>query len=203
MAADVLHAAAAARSARWGLLCAAAAPQRQVRLRLVQPLHVLSVRTLAPPDAPWAAAVHAAAPPALPAPGCYTGEAVRVAWLGPREYLVVTQDSAAAAGILAAWRPGRQALTCALDRSAGTLTVELTGPGAAALLARLIDAASVPPRPGGATRARCMDIAVTLLRLAPECVWLLADRSHEDYLAEWLFEAAERLALRPPGPPAV
>lgn len=200
MAPEGLQAAASARSARWGLLCdAAAAADRQVQLRVVAPLHVLSVRTLAPPDAPWAEALPALA---LPTPGRYTGEALRVAWLGPREYLVVTQDTAAAAGLLAALQPGRQALSCALDCSAGTVTVELDGPAAAALLARLIDAASLPALPGCATRARCMDIAVTLLRLSPQRFWLLAERSHEDYLAEWLFDAAGRLALRPPGPPA-
>jgi hypothetical protein len=62
------------------------------------------------------------------------------------------------------------------------------------LLQRLVDSHSLPMTLGSAIRARLADIAVTLVRQGPDRIWLLADRSHEQYLASWLAYAGAALA---------
>jgi len=47
--------------------------------------------------------------------------------------------------------------------------------------------------PGQATRARCADLAVVLLRLQAQRAWLLVERPVADYLLDWLRLACERV----------
>lgn len=80
--------------------------------------------------------------------------------------------------------------------SAGGIAFELEGAAAGleALLSRLIDASAIPRVRGHGTRARLGDVAVSVLRLAEDHVWLLADRSHDRYLALWLARAMDAVA---------
>jgi sarcosine oxidase gamma subunit len=71
------------------------------------------------------------------------------------------------------------------------------------LLQRLVDSHSLPMTPGSATRVRLADIAVTLVRQAPERIWLLVDRCHAHYLANWLNYAGEAIAAAPAAPTTV
>jgi hypothetical protein len=50
-------------------------------------------------------------------------------------------------------------------------------------------------------RARLADIAVVLVRRQAKDVWLLADRSHEHYLASWLAHAGAAMAKGPAAQP--
>ena len=86
------------------------------------------------------------------------------------------------------------ALACAVDQSDGTLGLDLQGPRVDELLQRLVDSHSLPMTLGSAIRVRLADIAVTLVRLDHDRIWLLADRSHEHYLASWLAYAGAAVA---------
>jgi len=94
---------------------------------------------------------------------------------------------------VAALRPGVTALACAVDHSAGTVGIELQGEELDEVLARLMDAAAIAALPGQATRARCADLAVVLLRLQAQRAWLLVERPVADYLLDWLRLACDRV----------
>ena len=92
----------------------------------------------------------------------------------------------ALAGLSAALAAGRSSDAVAIDLSHGMTVVALEGPALDDWLAHLIDAAAIPMTAGRASRARLIDIAVLLLRLAPDRVWLVADRAVSPDLANWL-----------------
>ena len=167
-----------------------------VQARVLWPMHVVSLRTLEPQDAQWMAALRAAGIHELPRPGCFTGGDLRAVWSRPTECLALTQDATAASVLLDLLRPGAMALGCAVDRTSGAIAIELRGPGIERLLARLVDASAIPMASGQATRARMVDIAVHLLRIEDQQLWLLTDRAHADYLAAWLLDASQRIEDR-------
>ncbi|MCZ8110245.1 MAG: hypothetical protein ACK5Y8_17600 [Betaproteobacteria bacterium] len=159
-----------------------------LQLRVLEPLHVLTVRHLPGADAAW---LRALAMPQLPQPGCWVGDdTLQLLWRSASEVTLVTQQTPRLAALQAALRPGADPLAYAVDRSPGTLGIELAGPALEALLARLMDASAVPAKVGRATRARCADIAVVLLRLAPQQLQLLVDRPLAGHLGAWLLRAA-------------
>lgn len=172
-----------------------------VELQALRPLGVVSVRTLEPGDATWARDLGGAAP--LPAPGRWVGDPVRVAWRSPTEYLLVTQRPDRLAGVLAALAPGHHPLQVALDRSAGTAGVEVRGRRIDALLARLSNAAQAVAWPGQAASLLGAELPAMLLRMAPDRLWWLVDRSLARHLVLWLCHACERMdgaAIDPPPP---
>jgi heterotetrameric sarcosine oxidase gamma subunit len=104
----------------------------------------------------------------------------------PEEVIVVDPSSSIADALLASFSPGQSPDAAALDLSHGMTVVALEGPGLDSWLSHLVDASAVPRRVGTATRTRLIDVAVVLLRLADDTVWLVADRALSPYLAKWL-----------------
>lgn len=161
-------------------------------VRVVEPLRVLSLRHHDAPHTIEAACSNIGLPP-LPGAGHFSGEDPVLLWRQPREWLFIGSSVAAAGradALLAALAPGQDPLACAVDQSAGTVALALRGPKLDMLLSRLLDAGAIPRTPGEGTRARLADIAVIVLRREPDCVWLLADRANDHYLADWLAYAA-------------
>jgi heterotetrameric sarcosine oxidase gamma subunit len=160
-------------------------------MRVVQDLRVLALRHLSGGTDAIAAALVAPGLERLPRPGAFHGDDPWLLWTGPAEFLLLTSRRAVADAVLQALAPGRAALACALDQSAGQLGFELLGPAVADVLPRLLDASAIPQRAGQACRARLMDISAVVMRLNPECVWLLVDRSHGAYMVLWLARLAQ------------
>jgi len=173
----------------WAALLPAIGPG--LEWRVIEPLRVVALRHLPGGTAAVEAAAARAGLPSLPSAGAFCGADPLVVWRQPREWVLVSTADAAADGLLAALKPGAQALAVAVDQSAGSVGIELRGPQVDAVLARLVDASAVPREPGHGTRARLADIAVTMLRLAPSTLWLIADHANDRYLADWLAYASQ------------
>lgn len=116
----------------------------------------------------------------------------------PEETLVLGPDAPVFDALLGALPPGRHADAVALDLSHGLAVIELGGPHLDDWLSHLVDVQAIPTAPGRASRGRLVDIAVLMVRLAPDRLWLVVDRSLCPYLANWLsfthqgaFESAE------------
>lgn len=171
--------------------------------RRIEPLAVIALRHLPGAGEALARALHAAGIADVPAPGQAVGNGRRpgtwALWRSPREVTLMAFDQTEAHGAMA--ELAADALACAVDQTDGTLVLELQGPLVDDLLRRLVDSRSLPGAPGSAVRARLVDIAVVLARPQSDRVWLLADRSHEHYLADWLAYAGDALtAARSPSP---
>lgn len=171
-------------------------------VRVVEGLRVLTLRHLAGGSAVIEAAATALGLVPLPQPGTCRGVDPCLVWVRPSEWLLLTSQPAIADSVLQALAPGRQALACALDQSAGGQVFELQGRSADALLPHLLGTGALPMRAGRGGRARCMDIAAVVLRPEPGRVWLVVDRAQGDYVAQWLAHAAQgedEDAARPAG----
>ena len=167
-----------------------------VAVRRIEPLSVIALRHLPGAGESLAAALRAAGVGGLPSPGRALGngqsQGTTALWRSPSEVVLLATERAAADAAMAAL--AADALACAVDQSDGTLALELQGPRVDELLHRLVDSHSLPMTLGSAVRVRLADIAVTLVRRDHERIWLLADRSHEHYLASWLAYAGAALA---------
>jgi heterotetrameric sarcosine oxidase gamma subunit len=163
-----------------------------VTVRRIEPLAVVALRHLPGAGDDLVAALRAAGVPVAPAPG-------HALWRSPSEVLLLATERATSEAALAALAPAT--LACAVDQSDATLALELQGPLVDDLLRRLIDSGSLPGVSGSAVRARLADIAVVLVRRQAKDVWLLADRSHEHYLASWLAHAGAAMAKGPAAQP--
>lgn len=164
-----------------------------LRLAWLDPLRVVAVRALPAAACSWIDLLREGGVTRLPEPGHFEGDAVRVAWRSPTEYWIVTRQPALLDRVVEALRPGATALACAVDRSAGTVGIALQGEDIDQWLARLVDAAALPARAGQATRARCADLPVVLLRVQAQRVWLLVERPVADFLVGWLLAARDRM----------
>ena len=174
-----------------------------VAARRIEPLAVVALRHLPGGGEALAAALRAAGVTDIPAPGQALGDGPSprtwALWRSPSELTLLALERPSADAAMAAL--AADALACAVDQTDGTLALELRGPRVDDLLRRLVDSHSLPAAPGRAVRARLADIAVTLLRLRRDTLWLLADRSHAHYLASWLAYAGEAItAGRSPSP---
>lgn len=162
--------------------------------RTLQPLHLLSLRHGFGGDAAIARALQPLGITHLPAAGQLAGapgpDGPWVWWRSPSEWGLAAFTPQPLRAVEQGLRDiGPGPLACAIDLSDGTWGVELQGAGIDALMSRLVDAASLPRGAGQATRARCVDVPVTLVRHDAARLWLLADRSLEHYLADWLDHA--------------
>ena len=166
-----------------------------LRLSEVEPLRVVAVRMLPGADSSWVAGLGEAGVGALPEPGRCEGQAVRALWRSPTEVWLVTQQGDLLDSVLQALRPGVNPAACAIDHSAGTVGIELQAPDVSGFLAHLVDPCGIPAQPGQATRARCMDLGVVLMRLDEQRIWLLADRPVAGYLVAWFRVTADRTAV--------
>lgn len=117
------------------------------------------------------------------------------------EVLIFGADASAQHQLLAALRPGAASDAAAIDLSHGMTVIALEGPRLDEWLARLVDAAAVPREAGRACRTRLVDVAVWLLRLAPDLVWLAADRAVSSYIANWLAFSHEAAFAAAPAAP--
>jgi heterotetrameric sarcosine oxidase gamma subunit len=169
-----------------------------VAVNHIEPLAVTSLRHLPGADDALAAALRAAALTEIPAPGKVLGNGrspgTWALWRSPSEVTLIAFERATADAAMAAL--AADTLACAVDQTDGTLVLELQGQWVEELLQRLVDSHSLPVAQDSAVRVRLADIAVTLVRLAPERLWLLSDRSHAYYLANWLAYAGAALATR-------
>jgi heterotetrameric sarcosine oxidase gamma subunit len=166
-------------------------PSAARSVRPVPGLRVLSLRYLADGDAAVKAAVAAHGLTPLPEPGTFRGADPCLVWTGPAEFLLLTTSSAVAAGVQEALFPGREALACALDQTAGCLVLELVSHEVADVLLHLLDVNAVPREVGDSTRTRLVDIASIVLRLDTDRIWLVIDRAHSEYALEWLTHAMD------------
>jgi heterotetrameric sarcosine oxidase gamma subunit len=177
------------------LLAALPAASAALTVRVVRGLRVLVLRHLAGDTRALDEALAGMGLTPLPQAGAWRGNDPWLVWISPTErWMMTTRGPDSADAVLRALQPGRHALACALDQSAGSLVFELTGPAVGDVLARLCDAISIPQQAGQATRARFMDIAAVVLRRAPDEAWLLVERSHAVYAARWIGERASRYA---------
>ena len=164
-----------------------------LRVQLIEPLHILSIRMLPGGAEAVAGAVHSAGVPSLPVAGHFTGEDPMVLWRNPTELLLVTQHRSVSDSILSELPPAAEASAYAVDQSDGLVAFELRGSALGALLPRLMDASAVPLEAGRGVRARLADIAVIAMRLDTQCAWLIADRANDQYLAQWVAYATDAL----------
>ncbi|MFN0183427.1 MAG: hypothetical protein ACKVQR_06360 [Aquabacterium sp.] len=158
-------------------------------IRVVPGLRILSLRHLPGGAAALNAAVAAHGLTPLPEPGTFRGADPWLLWVAPAELLLLTTSSAVADGVLQALTPGREALACVLDQSAGCLVIELKGDAVADVLLHLLDVSAVPQQPGRGTRTRLMDVGAVVLRLETDRVFLVMDRAHGVYVAQWIKHA--------------
>lgn len=124
-------------------------------------------------------------------PGMVTGADPWLAWRGPYETIALSRNPGALRPLLALLGAGRSETAFAADLSEALVVVELHGPWLDEWLSHLVDALSIPYRPGQVTRARLADVAVMMLRLATDRVWVLAERPIRAYVEEWLTYAHE------------
>jgi heterotetrameric sarcosine oxidase gamma subunit len=118
-----------------------------------------------------------------------------IARRNPEEIIVVGDDSDAIQSICVALASGSTPDAIAIDISDGMRVYELAGPSLEHWLSHLIDPSSIPVA-GKASRGRLSDVAVMLLRPAPDRVLMVADRSLSPYLAQWLAFAHESAFAR-------
>lgn len=124
-------------------------------------------------------------------PGELTGSDPWLAWRSPQESIAFGLERDRPQRLLERLAPGRSESAVAIDLSEALGIVELHGPRLDEWLAHLVDASSIPRRPGRATRARMAEAAVLLLRLADERLWLMLDRPILAYAENWLAWAHE------------
>ena len=161
-------------------------------MRLVESLRIIALRhTGSGRDAIVDAAAANDLPP-LPDAGRFAGTDPFVVWRNPGEWVLVAVSAAEIVDeMLGALAPGREPDACAVDQTDGAVCVELQGAGLDGVLSRLIDA-NAPQSSGEGTRTGLGSIAVIVLRMAEDRVWLLADRSVTRYLIDWLAYAIDR-----------
>lgn len=191
MVANDLH---ALRCGQMGEMAALLPPEgADFSARLVEPLQVLALRSLPGGAEAVASAVAITGVDSLPHTGCFVGSDPMVLWRSPGELMFISTSASAANTVLRTLPAASHALAYSIDRSAGTITFSLQGPAVDEVLHRLIDASAVPRSVGQGTRTRMADIAVVVMRVAPDCVWLIADRTNDHYLAHWIAYAAAAL----------
>lgn len=154
-------------------------------VRVLPGVYIATLRHF-PTDTSAQAAVQALGLP-WPLPvGQLVGTDPWMAWRAPQEALVFGTQKAVLDGLFSALAPGKSETAMAVELSDSLSTYELHGPNLDEWLAHLVDASSIPREPGRATRARMVDVAVFMLRLDPERLWLLADRGIAAYVTNWL-----------------
>ena len=119
-------------------------------------------------------------------PGQMVGSDPWLVWRGPQEALLLSTQRHSVDRLLSALAPGLSPTALAAELSDSLMTCELHGPRLDDWLGHLVDASSIPRQAGSASRARLADVAVLLLRLDAQRLWLMADRSISAYVINWL-----------------
>lgn len=182
------------------LSAAPALPISVTQLRDGSSLAVLPPRTLvrlqlARRRAVEAAGVRIRGTPLPTVPGAAAGDDPAALWLAPDGWLLIS-DTLAPAELA---REARHALDgrtgAAVDVSDALVTLELSGPGMRALLARStgLELTEEALAPGRCTRTRFAQLAVILRPRASDRVEILVDRGPAHWLCEWLADASTLL----------
>jgi hypothetical protein len=116
----------------------------------------------------------------------FTGNDPYVAWRSPTEKLLLSCWGEPLALALAALAPGKYDTLVATDLSDALSVYELSGPQIDEWMAHLVDALSIPSLPGMCMRGRMADVAVFLIRLETEKLWLVSDSTIKPYVKNWL-----------------
>lgn len=119
-------------------------------------------------------------------PGEFNGTDPLVAWRGPQELIALGLDGTYLRLLLTELAPGKFDTALAVDMSEALTVFELSGVHLDEWLAHLVDASAIPRSAGRVTRCRLGDVAVLLLRLDNQRVWLAVDRTFCSYLNSWL-----------------
>jgi sarcosine oxidase gamma subunit len=123
----------------------------------------------------------------------FAGSDPCVAWRSPTEKLLLSCRGEALAVALAELSPGKHDTLVATDLSEALSVHQLSGPQIDEWMAHLVDALSIPSHPGMCKRGRMADVAVFLIRLDAEKLWLVSDSTIKPYIKNWLefsFEGA-------------
>lgn len=173
---------------------------RGVSLVEVPFLTMISVRVQPGSAAGHRIGEHLGAP--LPPVHGQTAESGRhtILWLGPDEWLVVSETDRAAltGGLTDALADAAGQVT---DVSANRTTLELSGPSARAVLEKgcPADLRERSFRPGSAVASRLGPVPLLLWRTGATTYRLLPRASFADYVARWLIDATREFA----GPPVL
>jgi len=168
------------------------------RVRLVERPFVTMVSLRVDPHSTAAIAVERALGVELPRTAGHVAEHGQhhVLWLGPDEWLVVSdQEPATLVGTMAAAVEGTHASV--VDVSANRTVLELTGPAARAVLAKgcPVDLHQRAFQPGMAvTTTLAVRVPMLLWQVEPETYRLLPRSSFAEYVARWLLDAMVELA---------
>lgn len=185
----------------WAASLAAESDAGTVVMRSLEPLHVLALRHLPGGAQTVAQALRPLGIDTLPVAGQLASHAAGAArscvlWRSPSEWTLVSTDPHPIQWVEQALQaPDQEGHACAVNLSDGIVGLDLQGPMVNALLMRLLDAASLPGDAGQAKRVRLVDVPVTLVRFGDHHLWLLADRSHDHYIAGWLAHACAAARL--------
>ena len=162
-----------------------------VSVRKIETLVVVALRHLPEAADTLVTALRAVGISAAPNPGQVLGHNPWAIWRSPSEVILLATHREHADAAVAAMID--TSIACAVDQSDGVFALELQGPQLDDLLLRLVDSRSLPLSPGTASRARVADIAVTLVRLESDRLWMLAERPQAHYLMNWLKHAGAAL----------
>lgn len=88
--------------------------------------------------------------------------------------------------LLTAMAPGQTDSAVAANLSDAMVAIEVHGPFIDRWMAHLVDYAVLPREPGFCARGRMADVAVLLLRLQTDRLWLIVDRPIAAYVENWL-----------------
>ncbi len=163
-----------------------------VSVRKIETLVVLALRHLPEAADTLVTTLQTVGISAAPNPGQVLGQNPWALWRSPSEVILLATHRKHTDAAVAAMAD--TSLACAVDQSDGVFALELQGPQLDDLLLRLVDSRSLPLSPGTASRARVADIAVTLVRLESDRLWMLAERPQAHYLMNWLNRAGAALA---------
>ena len=153
--------------------------------RLLSGLTAITIRHF-PGDASARDAVQAQGMTWSNVSGALTGQDPYLAWRGPQETIALGFQLEPLHALLHALAPGRSESALAVDLSEALTVFELHGPQLDVWLSHLVDAMAIPYLPGRVCRCRLADVAVLLLRLDPERVWLVADGPSAPYVSNWM-----------------
>lgn len=118
--------------------------------------------------------------------GAVVGADPYVAWKSPTEKLVLSTRGEPLFLPMGALAPGKFDTAVATILSESLSVHELSGQLIDEWLAHMVDALSIPASTGKCSGARMADVAVFLIRLDPERVWILSDSSIRPYIQNWL-----------------
>jgi sarcosine oxidase, subunit gamma len=121
-----------------------------------------------------------------------TSEGLKVLWLGPDEWLVMTPEGREAAVVQALRRATGDGFATAIELGSGQTVIELSGPRAREVIAKGCPLDLHPRQfgPGRCAQSRLARTAVTIAQVDHVPTFeLIVRRSFADYLWQWLQDA--------------